>query len=400
MEKSYLLVRWPEHLAKVFRSTVKEVVSVSRDFFERESDYAIFWYLAAAGAFVSGIAVALILAIVQALVLSVASAGAYLLLAAVYSADFLYRRIKNWRLVCPYCRARIDLPGYLCPSCKKEYARLVPGVYGIFKRKCSCGTELPTTSFNGRDELTPFCPHCGEVLNPEFNRTKPVVISVAGSVGAGKTTLTLLLARVLMTRAQEKGWIWRIIKASDLHLLDELKRLDQGFFPAKTAAKMPPAFNLKFEAPDGEAYLVYVFDYAGESFKDVVDVTRFKEHDAVDAMLIVLDPFQPAESERAVMNLLNSLEVRKITVDRAAIVLTKVSEDPEEVMKTKFLNLWNVLQVNRYLREKVLTSIYFDPEFSREGESSIKTSLEALLAELLRNSRSGAAREFYSRLLS
>ena len=56
---------------------------------------------------------------------------------------------------CPNCKSRAK-PLFMCPKCHTLHS-LQPGPYGVFRTKCSCGEYLPTTAFNGRNNLAAFC---------------------------------------------------------------------------------------------------------------------------------------------------------------------------------------------------------------------------------------------------
>ena len=392
--KSYILVLWPKHLKEIFLSAVKNLQHrasslLSEDFPEFLS------YAAAAGTVLVGFLIAAVLTIVHGATLLIVSLVAYLILVTIYVSDLLYRRLKHWSFVCPYCRSRFGLPGYLCPTCGERHTSLIPSIYGILRRKCKCGKTLPTTSFNGRDDLTPFCPSCGKLLNPEFNKTSPVVISVVGSVGAGKTTLILLLADALIEKAEKLRWSWKIVKASDKNLITELKELRKGKFPRKTASKIPPAFNIKLTSPAADAYLIYLFDYSGEAFNEISTITSFHEHSYVDAILIVLDPSQPDSSENAISNFLTSLEARGIEIDKAAIILTKSWGNPKKLIEEKFTGLWNSLKATKVIKELLLFS--FDLNRGRKAGTD---KLIVVLGKLLIGSRNEVARKFTQRLLN
>lgn len=68
-----------------------------------------------------------------------------------------------------------------------KHARLVPGPYGIWHRRCSCGKKLPTTFLLGRSALKAFCPVCGNEL--AASDVQQFSLSVVGGTSSGKTVL-------------------------------------------------------------------------------------------------------------------------------------------------------------------------------------------------------------------
>lgn len=66
--------------------------------------------------------------------------------------------------VCKNCKAKNTIPTYACPNCGVKHTNLTPGIYGAWKRKCRCGTKIPVTSLNGKQNLVTLCSHCGATL--------------------------------------------------------------------------------------------------------------------------------------------------------------------------------------------------------------------------------------------
>ncbi|NJN68199.1 MAG: hypothetical protein HC884_16535, partial [Chloroflexaceae bacterium] len=98
-----------------------------------------------------------------------------LIWAALFVAALYLRFIESfsirWRGVtmeCPYpdCYQQFRLPHYRCPTCGAIHQQLVPGPYGVLKRRCQCGTLLPTSEVNGREQLQAFCPTAGANCRP------------------------------------------------------------------------------------------------------------------------------------------------------------------------------------------------------------------------------------------
>jgi GTPase SAR1 family protein len=377
--RSYFLVKWIGHFMEVFIITFVSVLERAIQSFEKVSQSKSYFedafhtgerYLKGAfyigkgvGILASGVILIGILGLFQFVLLSIISTLSYVVLGVTYLVDFSYRKLKNWSFICPYCRTKLSLPGFLCPSCNLEHSRLVPSIYGIFKRKCSCGRMLPTTSFNGRDDLETFCPLCGKRLSSTFSRTRPVVISIAGSVGAGKSTFLISLVNIILEKTGALGWSWEIVKASDKELISELKRLEKGEFPTKTVYRKPPAFNIRLITPEGDDYLLYLFDYAGETFDEMHEIAELKEHFYVDAMVIVLDASNLEDSDFVVQSFTQSLQFRKLAMDKVAVVLTKAGNvSPEEYLKEKATNVWNLLHGEDCIKEILFFSSEVDPE--------------------------------------
>ncbi|HEY0460089.1 MAG TPA: hypothetical protein VGC97_13210, partial [Pyrinomonadaceae bacterium] len=119
-----------------------------------------FFLIAAIGA-VTGVAAYIFFGLIHlalvAVIAVLAVSTAYLLRLIEY-ISMLWRRIF---LVCPNsdCYKKIALPIYICPNCSKEHKSLIPGSYGIIRRKCECTAWLPTLFLFGRNDLPSLCPH-------------------------------------------------------------------------------------------------------------------------------------------------------------------------------------------------------------------------------------------------
>ena len=58
--------------------------------------------------------------------------------------DAALLRIRGIRMTCGTCHHRISYPAYRCPSCRRPHTDVRPGVYGVLRRVCTCGTRIPT----------------------------------------------------------------------------------------------------------------------------------------------------------------------------------------------------------------------------------------------------------------
>ncbi|MGK5639736.1 hypothetical protein ACSNOK_15695 [Streptomyces sp. URMC 126] len=86
------------------------------------------------------------------------------------------RLLRGGRAPCPYadCGRAVGRPVRLCPACRARHRRLVPGRYGVFRRRCRCGARLPVVLRAHR--LDAACPHCGKALPPGYERARVVVL--------------------------------------------------------------------------------------------------------------------------------------------------------------------------------------------------------------------------------
>lgn len=101
------------------------------------------------------------------------------------------KRISHF---CTNCQRRYTMPIYKC-SCDAKHYKLVPGKYGVVRRRCNCGAVLPTTEMfkvKGvkRNELKAFCPFCdseGILTEDKQKDSVQIVIPIGGGRSCGKS---------------------------------------------------------------------------------------------------------------------------------------------------------------------------------------------------------------------
>ena len=90
---------------------------------------------------------------------------------------------------CPRCYAVTVTPSYLCTNtgCLVMHRDLTPGPLGIFRRRCACGTTIPSTVRQGGKHLVAVCQSCRREL-PKGSGTRQIMfLPVIGAVASGKT---------------------------------------------------------------------------------------------------------------------------------------------------------------------------------------------------------------------
>ncbi len=121
-------------------------------------------------------------------------------------ASMLWRRIF---LACPACYKKLSLPIYNCPGCGAVHKNLLPGSYGIFRRRChadanwprySCSAEMSCQDSvrTARSRLAPVSERFGIFTFQSWVAPRQVrrVSSwrIWSNFGKGRTQVTLALA--------------------------------------------------------------------------------------------------------------------------------------------------------------------------------------------------------------
>ncbi|MBO5110818.1 MAG: hypothetical protein J6D21_08905 [Clostridia bacterium] len=210
--------------------------------------------------------------------------------------DFVYRAIKRISSMCPNCQYRFDLPAYVCPTCGRKHTRLIPSQYGVFKRKCLCGTKLPTTFFNGRQKLKAMCGKCGFDLRDGGNHVD-ICIPVVGGPSAGKTCfINMAIDQIHQTLAAKKGYVFEYVSNGLNDYEDIVHGMKQGYLPEKTS-DMRLKYYQFYLTPKEETVkrLVSICDVGGEVYADGTMIGNQIGFRYANAFIIVIDPLSIAE---------------------------------------------------------------------------------------------------------
>lgn len=170
---------------------------------------------------VLGTAATAVLSLLMIVVSVVLTDIIYIVFEIVLLVQNIYLKIKSVSFRCRKCTHTYKIPVYCCPKCGINHVRLRPGRYGIFKRKCICGTKLPLTvnakgkyfkedSVTGAKVWTKFkmadmdsrCPHCGH--SDKSGITHPISVALIGGSLTGKTTFKVAFLRDFLSEEIEK----------------------------------------------------------------------------------------------------------------------------------------------------------------------------------------------------
>lgn len=229
------------------------------------------------------------------LVVVMTSAGLVRVTGAVLrGADSALLRVKNVRMVCPYCYERVPYPGYDCPgdNCAYRHKDVRPGRYGIVRRRCRCGARMNTLLLLGSSRMAAFCPHpgCGRSLEHRPGKAPEMVLPFFGATGAGKTRL--LFSMVTQLREwTEKGRLKAesgdSSTARQLEIADPVMR--SGGSTIGTSVELPRGYVIRLTLGK-HTRILHLFDAAGERFYHTERTQELTYLSKARTLILVIDP--------------------------------------------------------------------------------------------------------------
>ena len=253
---------------------------------------------AAASVLVFGTVFFLIASVLHVAILLTFFLLVYLGFTLVYLTERAYLAWKGFFPVCPECHSKNPLAEYFCPNpeCGAVHRRLIPSSYGILFRTCKCGQKLPATFFLHRGRLPAACPDCKHNL-AGLIEVRKIFIPVFGGPAVGKSAFLVAALRELAEHwAPARGLAVTFPESRlDADVRRAWQYLDQGLPPSKTATHLPRALNVQVARPGQEGRLLYLYDPAGETFKETEELQLHKYQQYLSGFVFLIDPFSIAE---------------------------------------------------------------------------------------------------------
>ncbi|MCX5393750.1 hypothetical protein [Streptomyces sp. NBC_00094] len=239
-----------------------------------------------------------LLLLLHLLVLTLLTVGARTVAGTLRGVDraVMLRRRLGSGMICPHCFERVPYPAYDCPgtTCRRRHSDIRPGTYGIFRRRCECGQNMPTllVLMRRNSRLQAYCTHpsCGKPMNTDAGHMPEVVIPLIGGQAAGKTQLMAAMLLSLEHTAANGGPALTLAdEESDANyqVLREVLRM-RGHTRA-TQKTLPRAHSFVLGRGRSQR-LVHLFDTAGERFVDRDDTDALRYARAARTFVFVLDP--------------------------------------------------------------------------------------------------------------
>jgi hypothetical protein len=232
-----------------------------------------------------------VLILLHAIFLALCITVASIVVGVLRGAELLAMAIRRIYRICPSrdCHRRVVLPVYGYPACGAMHWALMPGMYGAVRRRCLCGTTLPTLSIFGRGRLPAFCPHasCGKPLNEAIGTVRSLHIPVVG-VRRQDLFLTAAMLEIQRRDAVEMKFPDR---ADRLAFEQAAERFTKGIAVDKTAGASPNATLVWIADAQQKKSLLYIYDAAGELYAGTTELRRQNFFTHASAVAMLVDPF-------------------------------------------------------------------------------------------------------------
>ena len=264
--------------------------------------------------------------IVLATAIIVGMAVFFLLFSILWLADRTVLIMKSIHSRCPICKRKSVIPVFICPDCGLEHKKLVPGPYGVMKRKCACGTMLSSTFLGGRSRYEAHCPFCDtELLS---SGSQQYGIQLVGGVGTGKTTFLAAFW------CEYKEWLGRHHDITFEETPPEaFVDLEEWFNTGKSESTLETNANMYsiiHTAGQKTPVQMTVYDIAGEAFDFAGSSTQQQQFRYCEGFLVVVDPTaSPSYVSDTIANFINSLDevkgkhTAKAAAVPVAVIITK-----------------------------------------------------------------------------
>lgn len=215
----------------------------------------------------------------------------YIIFTIVWIIDRLYLLKNKIRSDCPVCHSRFLIPTFMCPECGAMHKKLVPGPYGIWKHKCTCGHKIPSTFLNGRSKLDAYCPDCGSPL--VASDARPIVFQLIGGSKSGKTVFLSAYFREYLEKLRRNRNLEIEISDQYRPFFDELEEWYSGIDCPATAQLNSQMYPLLINSSLGVKRQFSIYDIAGEMFDGFTADSEIlqQQFHYCDGLLFLIDPF-------------------------------------------------------------------------------------------------------------
>lgn len=272
--------------------------------------------------------------VVLAAVILIGMTGFFLFFSLLWLTDRAALLLKSIHSRCPNCKRKSVVPVFACPTCGLEHKNLVPGPYGVLKRKCACGTMLSTTFLGGRSAYQATCPFCGTELFS--SDSQQYGIQLVGGVGTGKTTfLAAFWHEYKDWLNQRRGIAYRGIPEDAFANLEDWFHTGKSESTLETNATM---YSILHNAGQKTPVQMTIYDIAGEAFDFAGSDVQQQQYRYCEGFLLVIDPTAPPSYvSDTITNFINAMdEIRgkhsaKSASVPVAVIITKSDLHKREI---------------------------------------------------------------------
>lgn len=269
-----------------------------------------------------------------ATIIIVGMIGFFLFFSTLWLTDRIVLIFKSIHNRCPNCKRKSVIPIFVCPTCGLEHKKLVPGPYGVMKRRCTCRTMLSTTFIGGRSEYEAHCPFCDTELFS--SSSQQYGIQLVGGVGTGKTTFLAAFWH------EYKEWISHRPEVSiEETPADAFADLAEWFNTGKSESTLETnasMYSIIHSFNNRTSVQMTIYDIAGEAFDFAGSDTQQQQFRYCEGFLVVIDPTAtPNYVSETVANFINSLDevkgkhTAKATSIPVAVIITKSDLNKKEI---------------------------------------------------------------------
>lgn len=267
-----------------------------------------------------------VLSAIHATILIAVMAIIYVLFSITWLIDRIYLHVHSVKSSCPYCQVRSVIPMFQCPNCGSMHTKLVPGPYGIWHRRCTCGEKLSTTFLLGRSKLKAFCPECGNEL--AASDVQQFSLSLVGGTSSGKTVLLTSFFHDLFNKLDTNRNIYYEIPQMHADMFENLEQWFNGAYcDATRMTETAEMYSILLNSDSLDIRKQFsVYDIAGEAFDDPKMesmLPMFQLRDS-NGMALVIDPLSSNEVRNKVIEE-GGDTANFSNVDNAAIITNYVT---------------------------------------------------------------------------
>ena len=264
----------------------------------------MFYLCAMASVGVLGSFITCVLGLAHAIVLTSVMAVIYILFSVTWIIDRIYLQSKSIKSSCPVDQTRAVIPMFECPGCGNIHDRLVPGPYGIWRRRCTCGNVLPTTFLLGRSKLKALCPTCGSEL--AASDVQQFSLSLVGGTSSGKTVLLAAFYHELFVMIEKSKSVCCEIPEMHKEMFDNLNDWYTGLpCPATRVSQTSDMYSIILKSDQFEVSKQFsLYDVAGEAFEDpaMTSMIPQKQMRDSDGVIITIDPLSAMTMRESARN--------------------------------------------------------------------------------------------------